>query len=135
MSKNTEQDNIVFFDGVCGLCSTTVDFLLKIDRNKKLRFAPLQGSTAKEYLSDKEIKELSSLIYLKGGIKYYKSDGVLKILETIGGIWGTLSGFSTLPRSIRDGAYELIAEKRYSLFGKKDECRIPTEAEKESFLP
>jgi predicted DCC family thiol-disulfide oxidoreductase YuxK len=38
--------HVVFYDGVCGLCDRSVQFLLARDRERVLHFAPLQGSTA-----------------------------------------------------------------------------------------
>ena len=37
---------IVLYDGVCGLCDKLVQFLVARDRNRLLRYAPLQGDTA-----------------------------------------------------------------------------------------
>ena len=37
---------LVLFDGVCGFCDLTVQWLLQHDRASVLRFAPLQGPTA-----------------------------------------------------------------------------------------
>ena len=46
---NFEKDkNIVFFDGYCNLCNTTVDLLIKIDSNELLLFAPFSGKTSSD---------------------------------------------------------------------------------------
>ena len=37
---------LVLFDGVCALCNSSVKFLVRIDKKKKLRYASLQGETA-----------------------------------------------------------------------------------------
>ncbi|MEZ4743687.1 MAG: DCC1-like thiol-disulfide oxidoreductase family protein [Bdellovibrionota bacterium] len=42
------QQNIIFFDGHCNLCNKTVDFLIKVDRKKVLRYAPISGKTARD---------------------------------------------------------------------------------------
>jgi GTPase involved in cell partitioning and DNA repair len=36
---------ILFFDGVCNLCNSWVDFLVRRDKRKQFRYAPLQGTT------------------------------------------------------------------------------------------
>ena len=41
---------VLFFDGECGLCNRLVRLLLRLDRKAVLRFGPLQGSTAQQYL-------------------------------------------------------------------------------------
>src|SRR5580698_9071612 len=39
---------IVLYDGTCGLCSKSVQWILRHERDHELRFAPLQGATAEE---------------------------------------------------------------------------------------
>ena len=39
---------LVQFDGVCILCSRTVNFILKADKRKKFLFQTLQSSALKE---------------------------------------------------------------------------------------
>lgn len=38
--------HVLFYDGVCGLCDRSVQFLLARDRERVLHYAPLQGPTA-----------------------------------------------------------------------------------------
>ena len=59
---------ILFFDGVCGLCSRAVDFVLARDRRGLFQFAPLQGETARQLLPPAEISDLSSMVLLAEGI-------------------------------------------------------------------
>src|SRR4051812_49656063 len=35
---------VLFFDGACGMCTRSRDFLLKLDRTGALRTQPLQGA-------------------------------------------------------------------------------------------
>jgi predicted DCC family thiol-disulfide oxidoreductase YuxK len=55
-------------------------------------------------------------------------------LHDLGGIWKVLYGFIIIPRPIRDWVYDRIAKSRYSLFGKRDSCMIPTPSLKKRFL-
>ena len=41
---------IVFHDRDCGLCRRSIVFLAERDRELRLRFAPLQGETARQFL-------------------------------------------------------------------------------------
>lgn len=119
-------ENIVFFDGVCILCNSSVDFLIKIDRNKKLKYASLQGKTAKKLLPQQEIKKLDSIIFLSQGSLYQKSDAALEIINIVGGFWQVFLIFKIIPRPLRDFLYDWIAKNRYSWFGKKEICRMPS---------
>ncbi|NIP38024.1 MAG: DUF393 domain-containing protein [Candidatus Dadabacteria bacterium] len=127
---------IIFFDGVCGLCNSFVDIIFRADKKDIFRFSPLQGETAKKYLS-KQPEEPGewSIVYIDENNIYEQSDATLKILERLGGFWCILSISSFLPRGFRNYIYRLVAINRYKLFGKRETCRIPTEEEKSRFLP
>lgn len=125
---------ILFFDGVCGLCSGLVDFLFREDVAEVYKVAALQGSTAKQFLSSDEIQNLNSLVVFEGGRKKTKSEAVLSVLGNVGGIWKLVSWARIFPLSFRNLVYDRIASQRYVIFGRREICRIPTESEKDRFL-
>lgn len=127
---------LLFFDGVCGLCNSVVDFVLRHDSSGRFRFAPLQGETARQFLSAEEIEQLSTVVVQIGGRQYRKSAAVVRILWCLGGIWkpaGTLLWL--IPAPVRDLGYSLVARWRYRLFGRKETCRMPTPEERDRILP
>lgn len=127
---------IVFFDGVCGLCNSTVNWLMKLNRRKDvLRFAALQGQTAKALLPEERIKDLDSMAFLIDGAVHIKSTGILKSAQALGGIYKLARIALIIPSPLRDKAYDWIASNRYKWFGKHDACRIPTPEERGYFLP
>ena len=140
-SRNTSTQNksaragVVFFDGVCGLCNRVVDFLIKKDHNDFFRYAPLQGETAKELLSQSVLTNIDTIIYLEGNRIYEKSDAAILILFRLGGFWKTAAALKIIPRFIRDSVYDYIAKKRYGWFGKRESCRMPTAEDREKILP
>ena len=134
-NKNNNSDQfIVFFDGVCNLCNQWVNICINIDVNHCVRYAPVQGSTAKQHIPQQMIDDLSSIVFLKNGNIFTKSTAVLHILRTFGGIWHIISWLTIIPTFIRDPLYTLIAKNRYSLFGKLETCRLPQTHEKHLFL-
>ena len=126
---------IVFFDGVCNFCNGSVNLLLKLDRRHKLRFASLQGETAKEELHPDVLTNFDSIVFLKDGQVFFRSQAVFGILMTIGGLWKLMAIFYIIPICWRDWLYNFIAKNRYKWFGKKEACRLPTEKEKGMMLP
>lgn len=127
--------NIIFFDGVCSLCNHLVDYLISRDRAHKLHFASLQGQTASAHLSQKAIADLNTVIYLRKGKIETKSTAVLLALSDLEGAYKLLLALLLVPTLLRDGLYDLVAKNRYSLFGKRDTCRLPSPAEKDYLLP
>lgn len=126
---------VIFFDGYCGLCNGFVDFILKIDKEAKFKFSPLQSEFAAQRLPEAYTKDLKSVVYLDDKNNLYtKSEAVMKILSDIGGVWKSALVGKLLPESLRDHAYNMVAENRYKLFGKKDTCRLPTPEERTRFI-
>ena len=127
---------IVLFDGVCNLCSSTVQFIIKRDRRKQFRFASLQGEVAQALLKPLHIQndQLSTIILIDAGKAYTRSGAVLRILKKLGGGWSLLYGFIIVPPFIRDAVYNWVARNRYKWYGKKDACWIPTPDLRARFL-
>ena len=131
----SSSERIVFFDGVCGLCDHTVDFLLRHDEGGMLRFAPLQGTTAANMLPGDVRDRLDTMAYCRDGQRHYRSSAVLWVLRDLGGFWGRLGRLMLMiPGPIRDIGYRCISRCRYRIFGKHEACRIPTAEERTRFL-
>jgi len=127
---------IVFYDGVCGLCDRTVQTLLRWDRRGRLKFAPLQGETARERLGAEAAAELKTLILVDAHGEFRRSSAVVRILGHLGGGYRVLGGlFWLIPRPLRDFGYNFVAARRYRWFGQFDACRLPKPNERERFLP
>lgn len=126
---------IIFFDGVCHLCNGFVDFILKNDQQKKFKFAPLQGSTALSQLEPHYREKLSSVIVKTPTQVLEKSDAILFVLNSLGGVYSFVTIFRIVPKSLRDLIYDWIAKNRYSWFGERDSCRLPLPSEKDQLLP
>lgn len=127
---------VVFFDGVCGLCNGTVDWLLARDRRARLRFAPLQGETARRLLGELPEDALEWTFLLRDGAgTHERSDAVLGALQHVGGPWSLIRVLRLVPRALRDAVYRFVARRRYRWFGRRDACRLPSTAERERFLP
>jgi len=126
---------IVFFDGVCGLCNSSVDFVLRHDRRGRMRFAPLQGETAARLLPAADRENLGSLVLWEDGQAWRRSTAVVHILWKLGGIWTVPAAVLWLiPSPLRNAGYRVVAKLRYRLFGKKETCRLPSPEERGRFL-
>ncbi len=126
----------VYFDGICNLCNGTVLFIIKHDKQKRFRFASLQGMAGQAFLKKQDLPAdtFNSFILAKGDNIYTRSTAALRVCKYLGSGWPLLYGFIILPRFVRDAVYNLIARNRYKWFGKKEACWIPTPALKEKFL-
>ncbi len=134
-NKGQIQKPIIFFDDVCGMCSAFVNLILRIDRKQTFLFAPLQGSTARDFLPPlaDDAREWSMVYVDEAGI-HDESDASLEVYQRLGGFWRLLGSLRYVPRFIRNPVYRVIARNRYRWFGKRDSCRIPTAEEQARFL-
>ena len=127
--------NIILFDGVCNLCNNSVSFLIKYDKNNIFKFLALQTSAGQSIIHQHSLlNEVKSVVLIKDGIVFYKSDAVIEIAKQIKG-WPHIFKYGYLfPKFLRDGIYNLIAKNRYFLFGRKETCAIPSEKDRERFI-
>lgn len=131
-----EAGPIVFFDGVCGLCNHFVDFVLKHDREKRFRFAPLQGETAQQLLDASDTESLKSIVLIDEAGTHRRSTAVVRVLHGLGLGWRILGMlFWLVPLPLRNVGYHCVAKMRYFMFGKKESCRMPTPEERGRLLP
>ena len=134
-------ETVLFFDGMCGLCSHFVDFLLIRDKEQHLRYAPLQGETFQEVARlNPKLAGIDSLVVThrqsNGTTQVLiRSRGALFVLSQLGGGWRALARMlQVIPSPLADIGYRFIASVRYRIFGKHQSCRLPTPTERELFL-
>ncbi len=139
----TPPELLILYDGVCGLCDRTVQFLLAKDKSAKFKFAPLQGETATRIYKrhhQQKPAQFESILFVKEyqtshEIILQKSDAAIEIMAILGGFWKLFAILGKMiPRMIRDGLYDWIAKNRYHWFGKFDQCRLPLPETKDRFL-
>jgi predicted DCC family thiol-disulfide oxidoreductase YuxK len=130
------QSNVILFDGVCNLCCGWVQFLIRKDKHFRFKFASLQSESGKKLSDALELNtnQLETVIYIKDNQHYTESEAILQIVKELGGIWKLLLIFRLIPKSIRNNIYRFIARKRYTIFGKRSSCMIPTPNLQKRFL-
>ena len=127
--------SIILFDGVCNLCNNVISFLIKYDKNNDFKFAAIQTNAGKNIIHQNNVlNEGKSVILIKEGTVFYKSDAIIEIAKQIKG-WPRIFKYGAFfPKFLRDGIYNLIAKNMYSLFGRKETCRLPSEKDREKFI-
>jgi predicted DCC family thiol-disulfide oxidoreductase YuxK len=130
-------DDVLLYDGVCGLCAAAVQWILDHEASSALRFAPLQGETAARLRAAyPDIPEnIDTVVYVDGGRAYLRSKALLRVSRHLRAPWRWGYHLRWLPALVLDVGYRLVASVRYRIWGKLDECRLPTPAERARFLP
>jgi predicted DCC family thiol-disulfide oxidoreductase YuxK len=124
MEKLPNDKKIILFDGVCNLCNTSVQYIIKNDKKDVFRFVSLQSDLGQEIQKHIGIlnRNIDSIVlYEPNRAYYYKSGAIIEIAKTV-------------PSSLRDSVYDFIAKNRYKWYGKQNSCMIPTAELKGKFL-
>ena len=137
---------IVLFDGLCNFCDASVNFIIEHDSAGYFKFAPLQSEAGRELAKQFGLQfdpershnadgiSIDSLILIEDGRAYTHSTGALKIARHLDRPWSWAYPLIVVPRPIRDFFYRTFAKYRYRMFGRKDECMIPTPEVRARFL-
>jgi len=129
------KENIIFFDGMCNFCSSSVHFIIKRDKNSYFHFASIQSESALLLLENSDSLALpDSIILLEEGKYYYFSTAALRIARKLSFPWNLFYIFIIVPRFLRDPLYKWFASKRYKWFGIRETCFIPDEKDRFRFL-
>jgi len=141
----TESDarGIILYDGVCNLCNGAVNFAMEYDSDRtsgSVRFAALQSDAGRALLRNcgREETDISSIVFVEGPRpeeSYVKSEAILRIAKRMRAPFPQLSALgSVVPRAIGDFVYDLVADNRYSILGKRDVCRLGDDANDDRFI-
>lgn len=140
---SAEGKNIVFYDGVCGLCNRFIQFVIDNDKDGLFFFAALQNDFAKNTLSkfgvDANALDTVYILSNYGDVDkqrlYNRSDA---IIFATGQLKNWVRPFSAIiklfPKPLRDFGYKFIASIRYKLFGRYDTCMLPTAETRARFI-
>ncbi|MEP6930323.1 MAG: DCC1-like thiol-disulfide oxidoreductase family protein, partial [Flavobacterium sp.] len=106
-----ENKKIILFDGVCNLCDSAVQFIIRHDKNDIFRFVALQselGISICKYLGISFSKMDSIILYNPGVAYFYKSSAVIEVAKNFGGFWKLTSIFRIVPIFISDFIYDFV---------------------------
>ena len=132
-----QNKKIILFDGVCNLCESSVQFVIKHDKKDIFRFVAIQSDLGQEIIKHIGIditKTESAILYEPGIAYYYKAEAAIRIANELGGVYSLLNLFSVFPKGLLNSIYDYVAKNRYKWYGKKEACLIPTPELKAKFL-
>lgn len=132
-----ENKKIILFDGKCNLCTSSVQTIIKHDKNDSFRFVALQsdlGLAIQKHIGI-ATRNIDSIVFYNPGVSYtYKAQAILDIANELGGIFNVATLFSVIPKPLLNFVYDYIAKNRYKWYGHQNKCWIPTPELKAKFL-
>ncbi len=135
----TAPHTVILFDGVCNLCSASVQWIIERDTTATFRFASLQSEAGTALLATHGVTlnanaDPDSVILVDHEGVHEHSDAALRIAHGLGRPWSLAWSLRFVPRFVRDGLYRWVARNRYRWFGRKDACWLPTPDLRARFL-
>lgn len=128
------EKNIIFYDGNCGFCNMSVQFVLKNERSPEIYFSSLQSEFARQFFREHKFPEpdLSTFYFYNNGLLNERSTAALKVLPKLKwyfrfGVIGWM-----VPRFLRDALYNFIAKRRKKIAN--NFCLLPTIEQQRRFL-
>ena len=126
---------LILFDGVCNLCNGFVQFVIARDRRARFQFGALQSASARRILELNARDPLpDAIVLVEDGKVYTQSTAALRIARRLDFPWPLAFALLAIPRAVRDSIYALVARHRYSWFGRRDHCMLPTPALRSRFI-
>lgn len=125
---------IVFYDGDCGFCNRTVEYVLKYDSSDSILFCPIQSDFSENFFKQlgEPKPDLSTFYFYYNNRLYKKSTAALMLARFFSFPRNMLQAGWIVPRFIRDAGYNFIAKRRHRLA--KGECFVPDESQKKRFI-
>ncbi len=131
-----QDKKIILFDGVCNLCDSSVQFIIRHDNKDIFRFVALQSALGQQILKHIGIESTkvdSIVLYEPGTAYYHKAEAAMRIARELNS-WHKIIGYLSFTGNAGNFVYDYIAKNRYKWYGKKEECMIPTPELKAKFL-
>lgn len=126
---------ILLFDGVCNFCNSSVQFIIKRDKEAYFKFASIQSEAGQELIAQYRIpNDIDSVILIEDGRAYTESTAALKVCRHLAGAWKLFYVLLVIPPFLRNIFYRLFAKSRYRLFGQKEACMLPSAEQRARFL-
>jgi predicted DCC family thiol-disulfide oxidoreductase YuxK len=130
---------VLLYDGECGLCAASVQFVLRHERARTLKFAPLQGRFAEAVRArHRALESLDSMVWVEpthdGAERLYvRSEAALKAAAYLGGAWRLALIGRLVPRALRDTVYDWVARHRHTAFAPPS-CLVPSPDDRQRFI-
>lgn len=129
-------DKVILFDGVCKLCNAWSQFIIQHDHQQVFKLASVQSDAGQQILRffNQPTDHFNSMLYIEGDRAYAQSEAFIRIVAQLGRPWRYGAWINVLPLSLRNWLYDRIALNRYVLFGRYEQCLLPSPDHAERFL-
>ena len=119
---------VAFMDGACVLCMAGARLLDRLDKSGTIRICPVQTSLGHAVLTHygQDTDDPDTWLFLQDGVAYGALEAMIRVGIHIGGPGHVMRIFQIFPRFVQVWLYRRLARNRYWMFGRRDNCELPT---------
>ena len=134
--KLRDSSPVWLFDNVCVLCSRSVQFTLRHERNPEINFVSIQSAKGRKLALRNGIDPANpeSFLFILDGRALIKSDAIVALARHLKYPARLIAAIRFIPKFIRDPCYDWLARNRYRIFGRRDNCVIPRNETRHRFI-
>lgn len=129
-------DRVILFDGVCKLCGAWARFLIQHDRHHVFRLASVQSEEGQTLLRwfGLPTDHYETMVLIEGNKAYFQSAAFIRVMARLPAPWPLAAAVWLIPAFMRDWLYDRVALNRYAIFGRHEQCLLPTPDHAARFL-
>ena len=126
---------MLVYDGECGFCARSVQFILRHEQRHDLLFVPRDSELGKDLRRQFHLEAVESMLWIADGKAAIESDATLNAAKYVGGVWAMLGAIGLLvPAFLRNPVYRFVARNRKRLSSSASACLLPTPDQRARFL-
>jgi predicted DCC family thiol-disulfide oxidoreductase YuxK len=126
---------VLVYDGSCGFCSRSVQFILRHEQRHDLLFVTRDSPLGQDLRRHFHLEGVESMLWISGDQASIESNAVLRAARYLGAPWSAFATLGSLvPSPLRNWVYRLIARYRRRLAANTTTCLVPTPEQRERFL-
>jgi predicted DCC family thiol-disulfide oxidoreductase YuxK len=126
---------MLVYDGSCGFCNRSVQFMLRHERRHDLLFVTRDSELGRRLRRACGLESVQSMLWIEAGQVFAKSGAVIKAAAYLGGWWSRLAVLGSFcPSFILNRVYEFIAENRRQFSSNAPICLAPSPEQRNRFI-
>ncbi|MCU1311302.1 MAG: putative thiol-disulfide oxidoreductase [Candidatus Angelobacter sp.] len=125
---------ILVYDGECGFCSRSIQFILRREREHQLLFVTRQSELGIHLRRQYGLETMESMLWIEDGKVLAESSAVLRIAGYVGGWFRVAAIGYVFPPNLRNWAYRLFARNRHRFARNSEQCLVPTPEQRKRFV-
>ena len=126
---------VLFYDGSCGFCQQSVQFILQHERAEEIYFAALDSELANQLKKQHpKLQSIDSIVVLKGKELLVESDAVFALTSYLNAPYHFAKYARFIPKKLLNRVYRFVAKHRHRFIRQNESCLLPSPQQRKRFL-